>query len=83
MEEYVKKEGRVQLKQAVGKTQGQLVTAILNVVNSTEDQYLTAHGSNDAMRQCARRFKRSNAPDFGKPTAIKVRPGDLFQVYYY
>ena len=46
---------------------------MLNVINeTTDDAYLTAHGSNEAMKQVARRFKHSQFPDLGKPREIKV-----------
>ena len=46
---------------------------VLNVVAGTaEDAHLTAHGSNAAMKQCARRFKQSQYPELGKQLAIKV-----------
>ena len=50
-----------------------LFQVVLNVIaGTTNDEYLTAHGSNAAMKQCARRFKQSQYPDLGKQLAIKV-----------
>ena len=47
----------------------------MNVIaETTDDAYLTAHGSNAAMKQCARRFRQSQFPDLGKQLAIKVFP---------
>ena len=46
---------------------------VLNVVDSTgDDSYLTSHGSTDAMKQAARRFRQSQFPDLGKQQDIKV-----------
>jgi hypothetical protein len=42
------------------------------VAGTAEDAHLTAHGSNAAMKQCARRFKQSQYPELGKQLTIKV-----------
>ena len=71
-EEFVKREGRVKLKEAVTLSDAPLASVVLNVIAATDnDAYLTAHGSNEAMKQCARRFKQSQFPDLGKQQAIK------------
>ena len=53
-EEFVKREGRVKLKEAVTLSDAPLASVVLNVIAATDnDAYLTAHGSNEAMKQCA------------------------------
>ena len=61
------------MKEAVAVSDAPLASVVLNVVAATtDDEYLTAHGSNAAMKQCARRFKQSQFPDLGKQLSIKV-----------
>lgn len=73
MELFIKREGRLRLKEAVAASDAPLASVVMNVVAGTsEETYLTAHGSNEAMKQCARRFKQSQFPDLGKQLAIKV-----------
>ena len=86
VEAFYKREGRIQLKEAVSASDVPLASVVLNVINSTTDgAYLTAHGSNESMKQCGRRFRKSKFPDLGKQQEIKdlvidplwfeVRPG--------
>lgn len=73
IELFHKREGRVLLKESAAGSDVPLASVVLNVVNATTDEaYVTAHGSNAAMKQCARRFRQSQFPDLGKQQSIKV-----------
>ena len=62
MELFIKREGRLRLKEAVAASDA----------GTREDTYLTTQGSNDPMKQCARQLKQSQFPDLGKQLAFKV-----------
>ena len=80
VELFIKREGRLKLKEAVAVSDAPLASVVMNVIAGTsDDTYLTAHGSNEAMKQCARRFKQSQFPDLGKQLAIKV----IIQLRFY
>ena len=80
VELFIKREGRLKLKEAVAVSDAPLASVVMNVIAGTsDDTYLTAHGSNEAMKQCARRFKQSQFPDLGKQLSIKV----IIQLRFY
>ena len=81
VELFFKREGRLKLKEAVAASDAPLASVVMNVIGTSDDAYLTAHGSNEAMKQCARRFKQSQFPDLGKQLAIKVNLRLFFVIY--
>ena len=58
VEKFLKRENRVKLKKAVAASDVPLAEVLHNLVDATEDKaVLAAKGSDDAMKQCARRFR--------------------------